>query len=166
MSARKPKAAPIDRSALPPVVHVSGLVVSGSNRFRLVFGRDDPVQRCVPSRPKRKGGKRDATQHNKTPSESETNKAVRARENGVRGICRGTVRTRLCAVCDPGRLEYACESATFCIVLGHKGFRLWIEKCAWRPTCVSCGFCVPFHFLSSSAPPRLPFIPWVSISLT
>ena len=91
MSARKPKAAPIDRSALPPVVHVSGLVVSGSNRFRLAFGRDDPVQRCVPSRPKRKGGKRDATQHNKTPFESETNKAIRARENGVRGICRGTV---------------------------------------------------------------------------
>ena len=72
MSARKPKAAPIDRSALPPVVHVSGLVVSGSNRFRLAFGRDDPVQRCVPSRPKRKGGKRDATEHNKTPFESET----------------------------------------------------------------------------------------------
>ena len=64
MSARKPKAAPIDRSALPPVVHVSGLVVSGSNRRRLAFGRDDPVQRCVPSRPKRKGGKRD--EHNTT----------------------------------------------------------------------------------------------------
>ena len=94
MSARKPKAAPIDRSALPPVVHVSGLVVNGSNRFRLAFGRDDPVQRCVPSRPKRKGGKRDATQHNKTPFESETNKAIRARENGVRGICRGTVICR------------------------------------------------------------------------
>ena len=99
MSARKPKAAPIDRSALPPVVHVSGLVVNGSNRFRLAFGRDDPVQRCVPSRPKRKGGKRDATQHNKTPFESETNKAIRARENGVRGICRGTVICRLgCAL--------------------------------------------------------------------
>jgi hypothetical protein len=99
VSARKPKAAPIDRSALPPVVHVSGLVVSGSNRFRLAFGRDDPVQRCVPSRPKRKGGKRDATQHNKTPFESETNKAVRARENGVRGICRGTV------ICRPRKLK-------------------------------------------------------------
>ena len=99
MSARKPKAAPIDRSALPPVVHVSGLVVSASNRFRLACGRDDPVQRCVPSRPKRKGGKRDATQHNKTPFESETNKAVRARENGVRGICRGTV------ICRPRKLK-------------------------------------------------------------
>ena len=106
MSARKPKAAPIDRSALPPVVHVSGLVVNGSNRFRLAFGRDDPVQRCVPSRPKRKGGKRDATQHNKTPFESETNKAVRARENGVRGICRGTV------ICPPTEIKIGCFFVT------------------------------------------------------
>ena len=137
------------------------LIVNGSSGSRLAFVHSASVQRSVPSRSKTTGGREDATQHNKTPFESETNRALRTRENGVWGICRGTVicRSRFCGFHDPGCLECACESPTFGIVLCHKGFGLWVEKCAWCPTSASEVFWSHFHFLLSSAPPRLPFKP-------